>query len=179
MSSETKIYKMNEPISWAELKVMPEDLQRQYLTNLRERYNVSFSKIGKMLGISKYAINTTARSLGIGQGGAGGISNFDSEGWEEFINGGKPINAVLDDKTSIAEEKEAENAPEMPKIEPVAANEFKAAIPLYGSMSFSGNATEALKTMIAVLGGAAVDITVSWHQPGFPLDECRGAANNG
>lgn len=177
MSSEVKTYKMNEPISWAEFKAMPEDLQRQYLKNLRESYNVSFSEIGRMFGVSKYAINATARSLGIGQGSPGSKKDFDRKSWEAFINGNNPIvKPVLDDVTSITE---VNNTPETPKNEPVAVNEFKAAIPLYGSMTFSGNATEALKTMIAILGGAAVDITISWHKPGYPSAESKGAVNNG
>jgi hypothetical protein len=176
MSSETKTYKMNEPISWAEFKAMPEDLQRQYLTNLRERYNVSFTKIGEMFGVSKFLINTTARSLGIGQGGSGGIKGFDCKGWEAFIHS-NAAEIPAPDETDTAE---ANNTADTPKNEPVAVNEFKAAIPLYGSMSFTGNATEALKTTIAILGGAAVDITISWQQPiNAPLEEYRGAANNG
>ena len=151
MSSETKTYKMNEPISWAEFKKMPKDLQRQYLKNLRDTYKVEYSTIAKMFGCSTWTMNDIAKKLGLAANGKKiKLADQNLKGWEAFVNGANPIKTTLDDVTSIAEEN---NTPKMPKNEPVAVNEFKAAIPVYGSMSFSGNATEALKTMIAILGG--------------------------
>lgn len=177
MSSETKTYKMNEPITWAEFKAMPVDLQRQYLKNLRDTYKVEYSTIAKMFGCSAWIMNDTAKKLGLAANGKKiKLADQKLKEFEAFAHG-NAAKIPVPDETDTAE---VNNTPETPKNEPVAVNEFKAAIPVYGTMSFTGNATEALKTMIAILGGAAVDITVSWHQPSsMPLAECVGVAKNG
>lgn len=178
MNSATKTYKMNEPISWADFKAMPTDLQRQYLKNLRDTYNVEFSTIATMFGCSTWTMNDVAKKLGLGANGKKiKLADQNLKGWEAFCNGNNAASTVPAEEIITTK---PESTPEQPKKKPLSVDEIKAAIPLHGSMSFSGNATQALETMIAILGGAAVDITISWQQPlVIPMRECKGAVDNG
>ena len=151
MSSETKTYKMNEPMTWAEFKAMPEDLQRQYLKNLRDLYNVPYATIAKMFGCSTWTMNDKAKRLGVGAHTTKiKLAEQNLTGWNEFLNSNK---ALVEPLTEEITEEKPQNAPEMPKIKPVADFELKRSIPLYGSMTFSGSAKDALETMQAILGG--------------------------
>lgn len=44
--------RMNEPIAWADFKPLPDNLKREYLAGLRDRYHVSQARVAKMMGAS-------------------------------------------------------------------------------------------------------------------------------
>ena len=151
MSGETRTYRLNDPMKWAEFKKMPDDIKITYLKLLRERYNVTFTKIGEMLGVSSYAINNTARRLGISEG-KGRRAAFDAAGWERFING--------------------EKAPAEETPAPITPGEIvKKAIPLSGQLQYKGNPAAVFAAALEIIGGAEVDICITWQ----PI----GGADNG
>lgn len=85
MNGEIKVYKMNEPITYAEFKEYPDDLKKQYVNNLREKFDVSDTAIAEMMGINN---RTLSRLLNIihASGGRRGSRKADSEGFEKWKN---------------------------------------------------------------------------------------------
>lgn len=108
MNGEIKVYKMNEPITYAEFKKYPDDLKKQYVNNLREKFDVSDTAIAEMMGINKRTLNRLLNIIDA-SGGRRGSRKADYEGFEKWKNG----DPVADDKhatlyTAILEE-DAEN----------------------------------------------------------------------
>ena len=85
MNGEIKVYKMNEPITYAEFKEYPDDLKKQYVNNLREKFDVSDTAIAEMMGINN---RTLSRLLNIihASGGRRGSRKADCEGFEKWKN---------------------------------------------------------------------------------------------
>ena len=85
MNGEIKVYKMNEPITYAEFKEYPDDLKKQYVNNLREKFDVSDTAIAEMMGINN---KTLSRLLNIihASGGRRGSRKADYEGFEKWKN---------------------------------------------------------------------------------------------
>ena len=57
--------KMNAPTTWKEFKPLPDNLKREYLVGLRDRYGVSQTEIAKMLGVSPMTISRIYSRLDI------------------------------------------------------------------------------------------------------------------
>lgn len=77
-------YKLDAPMRWDDFRAMPEDLQKQYLTNLVETYNVSIFKIADMLGVNTMTITRLRESLGITVKAKGGTRQENYEKWRRW-----------------------------------------------------------------------------------------------
>lgn len=87
MNGEIKVYKMNEPITYAEFKKYPDDLKKQYVNNLREKFDVSDTAIAEMMGINKGTLNRLLNIIDA-SGGRRGSRKADYEGFEKWKNAG-------------------------------------------------------------------------------------------
>lgn len=85
MNGEIKVYKMNEPITYAEFKKYPDDLKKQYVNNLREKFDVSDTAIAEMMGINKKTLNRLLNIIDA-SGGRRGSRKADCEGFEKWKN---------------------------------------------------------------------------------------------
>lgn len=85
MNGEIKVYKMNEPITYAEFKKYPDDLKKQYVNNLREKFDVSDTAIAEMMGINKKTLNRLLNIIDA-SGGRRGSRKADYEGFEKWKN---------------------------------------------------------------------------------------------
>lgn len=85
MNGEIKVYKMNEPITYAEFKKYPDDLKKQYVNNLREKFDVSDTAIAEMMGINKRTLNRLLNIIDA-SGGRRGSRKADCEGFEKWKN---------------------------------------------------------------------------------------------
>lgn len=83
MNGEIKVYKMNEPITYAEFKEYPDDLKKQYVNNLREKFDVSDTAIAEMMGIDKRTLNRLLNIIDA-SGGRRGRRKADYEGFEKW-----------------------------------------------------------------------------------------------
>lgn len=99
MNGEIKVYKMNEPITYAEFKEYPDDLKKQYVNNLREKFDVSDTAIAEMMGINN---RTLSRLLNIihASGGRRGSRKADCEGFEKWKNARKIADENIADEDS-------------------------------------------------------------------------------
>lgn len=161
MNGEVKSYRLNEPMSWKEFKAMPDDIKVTYIKLLREKYGVSDTNIGKMLGVSQNGIASHLRKLGISSPKGSYGKNFDKEGWLAWCNGVPVAKEEVTEEEPIAEEPVEEEIPVEIPVEIPAPVEARA-IPDVGNMVFEGYTEEILKTVGVLLGGAKVHISITW-----------------
>ena len=96
MNGEIKVYKMNEPITYSEFKEYPDDLKKQYVNNLREKFDVSDTAIAEMMGINKRTLNRLLNIIDA-SGGRRGSRKADCEGFEKWKNAHNVSCASVDD----------------------------------------------------------------------------------
>ena len=143
MSGKVESYRMNDPMTWDEFKAMPQDLQRDYITLIRERFGVSDSAIARMFGVSQTGFANKIVKLGLGKGKNCGVSNKDKDGFIKWANGVKEVR---------------EEAP----AEPVETKPIQVVLN-YGNLSYTGAADDILATVAALLGDRRVKLSVSWE----------------
>lgn len=85
--------KMDRPMTWEELRRLPDTLRRQYLTNLIDTYGASHRMLGEMLGVSRTAVSHELNRLGISTTGnlknakQGPRAERRKAMWAAFCNG--------------------------------------------------------------------------------------------
>ena len=75
MNGEVQSYNLNSPMKWAQFKRMPDDIKREYINSLIEKFDPQQIAIAEMLGVSTWTLNKLCRErLGISfeRGGAHG-----------------------------------------------------------------------------------------------------------
>lgn len=75
MNGEVQSYNLNRPMQWKQFKRMPDDIQREYINSLIEKFDPQQTAIAEMLGVSAGTLNKLCRErLGISfeRGGAHG-----------------------------------------------------------------------------------------------------------
>lgn len=122
--------KMDRPMTWEELKGLPDTLRRQYLTNLIDTYEASQRMLGDMLGVSQATAGTELRRLGVQSGPAHGreshgpVAERRKAMWEAFCNGvvggGNAVNPTeneqIEPKDEQVESAEPGECSEIPTI---------------------------------------------------------------
>lgn len=170
MNGECKSYKLNSPMSYAEFKAMPQDLQIAYIKQLRKAYGAPDSEIAKMLGVSQNGFCTRIKNLGLNRGKNAQRLLFDKDAWYAWLHG---LPAKVMPKTEPTDEPEADIPAEQPSVEaveecaaetPAALKMESASVPYTGSMIFKGNATEALATVARLLGDGNFQIHITWTE---------------
>lgn len=86
MNGEVKNYIMNALITYAEFKKYPDDLKIEYITRLRNLFDVPDTAIAEMLGISSRTLRPMLVKLGI-PAGRRGARRADYEGFEKWKRG--------------------------------------------------------------------------------------------
>ena len=144
-------------MSWAEFKSMPDDIQISYVKMIRKRYGVSDSKIAKMLGVGQKRFSEKMQELGIGLGRHAGHAGADKEGFLAWCNTiPLPISSdeeILEEVAEASEEVMEANTEDVCEHIPVINELSICAIPSSGSLTFTGSAEAALKTVSVLLGG--------------------------
>lgn len=186
MNGEVKSYKLNDPMSWAEFKAMPDDIKITYITALRKKYNVSDTNIAKMLGTDQVNLSSACRKLGI-KSTRKSREKWDADGWYAWVNG-VPVAAkeeaeeapVSEEKLEKCDEQVLEQAEKCDESERFACGDFvwhpdgkgmalckigkevQPAIPGWGQMELEGTVEECAKTLQMLLEDSRVKLTVSW-----------------
>lgn len=89
MSGEVKSYNLSRPMKWAEFKQMPDDLRRQYILSLENKYNATPGGISAMLGVVTQTLRVERARLGLPPKPHGGRAKAAPE-WESFLKYGTP-----------------------------------------------------------------------------------------
>ena len=117
-------YDMGVPMTWKTYKRMPDDLKRQYMNGLIDRYHPSGNQIAAMMGCSNVTIGVEIKRLGLkhkmpAQGQHVNQTEEECAAWNEWTG----ITAAT--VVSAPQEPEAEPAPipEPEQSEPETADE--------------------------------------------------------
>ena len=146
---------------------MPDDIKVTYIKLLRERFGVTDSHIGEMMGVSQKTIckEINRLALNVGRGCAGGRRKWDKDGFDAWRHG----LCVPRDVEEVVDEPVEDVCEECKPCEGEATVDYKyivRAIPCEGDMTFVCNADDALETIRNLLGNAYAKITVSWELSG-------------
>lgn len=87
MSGECKSFRLNEPMTWAEFKSMPDDIKVTYIRLLQEKWKVPIVHIGKMMGVSQPVIQRETARLGIVLGKGVHKQIWDKDAFYAWANG--------------------------------------------------------------------------------------------
>lgn len=88
MNGEVKSYRLNDPMTWKEFKMLPDDVKVLYITQIRSKWNTPDNEIAKMLGICKETMIRCVTDLGINKGKKGGGKwEWDKDGFYAWAFG--------------------------------------------------------------------------------------------
>lgn len=174
MNGEVVSYKLNEPMTWAEFKALPDNIKKTYIKLLREKFDVPDSRIAAMLKIDRHYFYDKTAELGLSIGEHRGRSRpWDEAGWNTFINKAAPVPVEIAAEIPVEDEPEEETPvvairAEKPKAVACSFGE----IPEAGSLTFTGNVADILKTVGLVLSGGNVHMEINWTR-------VKGCVDNG
>lgn len=159
MNGEVKSYPLNKPMTWAEFKLMPTDIQHTYIKLLQEKFRVNATHIAEMMGVTKGYMAKYFRENGLGEGRHGARRNWDKEGFYAWLNGVK-LEAPVEEEP-VAQEAPIEEAPipDTPKAE---FSYARNAIPTSGAMTFEGYTQDIVRTISNLFGTANIHLQITW-----------------
>lgn len=85
MNGECVSYKLGEPMTWDEFKALPEELKKEYIQKIREKFNAPNTAIADMLGCNRKTLGLYLADLKLDRG-AGGPGVWDEEGFKEWVH---------------------------------------------------------------------------------------------
>lgn len=108
MNGEVQSYNLNSPMKWAQFKKMPDDIKREYINSIVEKFDPQQRAIAEMLGVSSWTLNDLCRKhLGI-QFRRGGTQRTDrNAAFWAWVNGPVKVEAILKEPEEKAECKPA------------------------------------------------------------------------
>lgn len=179
MSGECASFRLNEPMTWAEFKAMPDDIKIMYIKLLKEKWKVPNAHIGKMLGVSEEAFSKETHRLGIGRGHGGRIY-WDKDAFYKWVAGSRgeaaeePVaEEVVEEPVEEVVEEPDEEATEIVlnkdkyftfKIDDDAVPKgVETAVPERGELVFKCPASLALETVKSLLDNQNVEIRIAWR----------------
>lgn len=105
LNGPVKSYNLSKPMTWAELKAMPAELQKEYLRKLGVRFSPSSYALAEMLGTTHTTVGRLLRELGLSRSKGQRMTEGDKKAWEFFLADGEQPEAE-------------EQAPEIEKPQP-------------------------------------------------------------
>lgn len=179
MNGEVKNFNLNKPMYWDAFKSMPDDLKKEYITSLREKFDVPDMKIAEMFGVIPNTVSRFFKCYGLAETHKRGSRKWDEDGWDRW-RGAKldlpevPVmetdvdfNVVNEPETPVEAVEVEIDIPAESKVEEnqgcsCGHVERKSAIPANGKMTFDGPIEEIVETLRMLLGGAEVTLDVAW-----------------
>ena len=160
MNGELKTYRLNDPMTWAEFKALPDDIKKMYIKGIQERFNPFDASIAKTLfGVHPSTLLDVLKRLGMCHGNVVKTREWDKVGFEAWARGDKPTEAYQ--SLPKPTEEEVTEVTEEPKaVEPVEVS--KKAMPMSGHLRFEGKVDDILNAIHSILGGANVNLTINW-----------------
>jgi hypothetical protein len=164
MNGELKTYRLNDPMTWAEFKAMPDDIKKMYIQGIRERFSPPDNALAKMLGVHPTTVMDTLTKLGLHHGEKNKFRKWDKAGFEAWASGKKVEELeVTEEAVTEVTETFVPECPELTKedIERLFSTKKKV-VPTTGAMTFRGKTEDILETIASVLGGAELMLAINW-----------------
>lgn len=138
LNGPTKTYKLGAPMDWSTFRSMPEDLQREYLQKIGDRFHVNDTLLGEMFGVHQTTVSKARKELDLTRTGKYHATQEQRNAFYTWCAGG-----------SSAEEPAAEQVPPEPEPENTPSPEpaptpMSPAKVVSGAFTVSGTANEAL-----------------------------------
>ena len=155
---------LKNPMSWEEFKALPDDLKKEYITSIRERFGAPDGHIAEMFGICNKTLSLYLTDLKCGAGRGSGRGKWKKEEFYAWVSGAD-LNANV---APVVEEAatEAENTNDSSNLSDnrpqCGSSEKIRAVPTDGRMLFECPADQALNMLGLVLGNTKVRLVVSW-----------------
>lgn len=170
MSGECKTYNLRKPMSWAEFKSMPIDLQKEYVRWLRAQFGCNNRAIADMMGTARKNFQVYVGKLGLTLGKGSGNDPWDVVGFNRWKNGEDDTACDCEDgpETAVAGAG-AENPCQiipitlLPGVGQGLGVRRKRVVPATGSMDFEGNILSICDALVGLLDGEDVFLEVSWR----------------
>lgn len=176
MNGEVNEFNLNKPMHWDVFKSMPDDLKKEYITGLREKFDVPDTKIAEMFGVGIGTVSRWFKCCDCAVTGNRGKRKWDEDGRDRWRG------AIVElPEIPVVSEESVENAPETPVVSvraeidiPVETKveenqgcscghtEHKRAVPGNGKMTFDGPIEDIVETLRMLLAGAEVTLDVAW-----------------
>lgn len=111
-------YKLGSPMSWADFKNMPKDIQSEYISGLQDKYGVNAGDIGEMFGVTSVTIRRHCDVNELGVKFRKGVSMTGEQRtmWDIFLHG-------TSEEAAKEEDVEEETSAEVDEIDPVTGEE--------------------------------------------------------
>lgn len=145
LNGPTKTFKLGEPMDWGTFRSMPDDLQREYLNKLIDRFHASDPLLGEMFGVKNVAVGRRRKELGITRTAKVYPTEAQRKAFRDWFNG-------VDSTPTEQDAPEHEATPEPEAIDtpdPAPAPTYSARL-YSGSFTVSGTASEALAMLCAM-----------------------------
>lgn len=160
---EVKTYIMNEPKSWDEFKVLPTNIQKEYLTFLVQKYNVNATSLAMMFDVRPLTVrrHIETNQLGLTFKVGNSMNAEQKAKWQEFLSAEKK-------STDIAEQEETDSAKaeETPSVaketeaptQPQLINEMRGMDMKQFSLTFQGqiDVNMIANSILSIIGQGAV-----------------------
>lgn len=119
MNGEIQTYKLNEPMTWQEFRAMPDDIRRQYILGLRERYDASSGMFCQMFGVSKPTFWKELQRLGIKATNVMPTKE-STTAWDKFLHHeeAETQEAPVEEEPQETPQETQKETQELPKFEP-------------------------------------------------------------
>lgn len=62
MNGEVQSYNLNSPMKWAQFKQMPDDIKREYINSIMERYHPYQKAVAEMLGVHSATLGNLCKN---------------------------------------------------------------------------------------------------------------------
>lgn len=157
MNSECKSYRLNDPMSWKDFNELPDDLKRDYIKLIRDKYNAPDRDIAAMMKVNKATFSRLMKELGLSVGKRVGLKSdlwrkseqgvaFYKWCWPTvwLINPEKIGLAIVEDQQTVST---------------VAVVNSR---PMSGSLVFECTLDEAMGTIHSIIQDNKVHLSIQW-----------------
>ncbi len=127
-NGEVNTYRLTKPMSWAEFKAYPEDLQKEYLSSLVNTYGANLTTLGAMFGITAATVKEFVDKRGYDFGFKAGhrMTAEQRESWQKFlgVNNTESNNMIVEPLSQREQEPIVYNTTEERDIPPMSMTQF-------------------------------------------------------
>lgn len=178
MNGEVKSYKMHDPMSWEEFLALPDDLKKEYIKYIRERFKATDTALADAFGVSLSHFCKLNKKLGLSSGrshsaiGKRWYKSEERQVFEKWWYGDKyedltETNGEKSSNSTNVYEKHAEYSDEGDYLDfdklVIRHNVCNPDVtPVSGNLSFDCEADSAFELVKKFLGSKKVHLYIEW-----------------
>lgn len=175
LNGKMTTYNLSKPMAFAEFKAMPQDLQREYISKLRNEYHASAMQIGIMLGCADETARRLIRDLNFDTNMHMVMNSEQKQRWLAWQgitpDSDEPMPDPEEQPNTEPENKAEPIAPTAPvapvaPVAPIAPIAPTCSAMQGGKLRLTGTAEEildSLRTVFAAMGATKMDAMISFN----------------